>query len=176
MKKLLAMLLVLATLAIFAACTETTTAPKATATPAASTEAEEGFKDVLSFINKDEIYFDVHLTEGLFDKTSIKVGDTVLTKSGKAAYTGNEEIVFEGKSDQDKDVYLVIISLKAGEKAMSDYSTVEASDLPDMISKRIPIHKSGGKDKILVVVTDTKDGYDHNFSEALSDLIKLAIV
>ena len=177
MKKLLALLIALILAASVVACSKSET-PASTAgekEPATEAATEEvGVKDVLSFIEKDEIYFDIHLTEGLFDKTSVKVGDKVLTESGKAPYTGNEEIVFEGKSDKDTDINLIIISLTKGEKAMTDYSIVEASELPEMITKRIPIDKKG-KDKVLVIVTDTKDGYDHSFDSALSDIIKIAL-
>ncbi len=173
MKRLLVLLLALLTLAVFTACSETLT-PVSTTTAGQTEPPEETVKDVLSFLNKDEIYFDVHLSDGIFDKTSIKVGDQTLTSSGKAKYTGSEEIVFEGKSDLDKEIYLVIISVKAGEKAMSDYSVTEASDFPEMISKRIPIHKTN-KEKILVIVTDTKDGYDHSFDSSLSDIIKAVL-
>ena len=177
MKKLLVILLAVVMLASLAACTETV-APESKAPsdaePATPAESESGFTDVLSMINKDEIYFDIHLSDGIFDKTSVKVGDTVLSSSGKAAYTGNETITFEGKSDKDTDIYLVIISLTVGEKAMTDFSTVEASGLPEMIAKRIPIDKSG-KDKVLVIVTDQKDGYDHSFDSALADLVKIAL-
>ena len=178
MKKPLAILLILAMALTFAACSgsdKTDATDSSADTDAASVpETEEEYDDVLSFIGKDEIYFDVHLTDGLYDKTSIKVGDQVLTESGKAKYTGEEEITFEGTSDKDDDVYLVIISLRAGERATSDYSVVEASMLSEMLAQRIPIHKTN-MDKILVIVTDTKDGYDHSFDSALSDLIKAAL-
>ena len=178
MKKLLAILLILAMALTFAACSgsEKSDANGSAADTGAATvpETEQESADVLSFLSKDEIYFDIHLTDGLFDKTSVKVGDQVLTASGKAKYTGDEDIVFEGKSDKDDDVYLVIISLRAGERATSDYSVVEASMLSEMLAQRIPIHKTN-KDKILVIVTDTKDGYDHSFDSALSDLIKAAL-
>lgn len=179
MKKIFVLLLAVLMLASLVACSETV-APESKApseaAPAseAESEAEAGFKDVLSFINKDEIYFDIHLSEGLFDKTSVKVGDTVLVTSGKAAYTGSETITFEGTTDKDTEINLVIVSLTVGEKAMTDYSTVDASHLAEMLSKRIPIDKSG-KDKVLVIVTDTKDGYDHNLDSALTDLVKIAL-
>ena len=178
MKKLLAILLILAMALTFAACSgsEKSDANGSAADTGAATvpETEQESADVLSFLSKDEIYFDIHLTDGLFDKTSVKVGDQVLTASGKAKYTGDEDIVFAGTSDKDDDVYLVIISLRAGERATSDYSVVEASMLSEMLAQRIPIHKTN-KDKILVIVTDTKDGYDHSFDSALSDLIKAAL-
>ncbi|MBQ3935091.1 MAG: hypothetical protein II715_04665 [Clostridia bacterium] len=178
MKKIAILLLAVLMLVSVAACATTPATPAESAAPSAAEPASEAedptAKDVLSFLNKDEIYFDVHLSEGLFDKTSVKVGDTVLVTSGKAAYTGSEAITFEGKSDKDTPVYLVIISLKAGERATSDYTAVDASDLPSMLSARVPIHKTG-KDKILVVITDTKDGYDHNLDSALNDLLKLAL-
>ena len=34
-----------------------------------------------------------------------------------------------------------------------------------MLARKVSIHKTG-KDKILVIVTDTKDGYDHTFDAA----------
>ena len=173
MKKLLVILLAAAMLFCLAACTETLTPESSAPADTPASQPEETSPDVLPFINKDEIYFDIHLSEGLFDKTSIKVGDNVLTSSGKTAYTGNETITFEGTSEKDTTVYLVIISQKAGERATSDYSTPDASHLPEMIKQRIPIHKSG-RDKILVIITDTKE-YDHSFDSALSDLIKLAL-
>ena len=174
MKKLFVLLLALVMLASLVACSETIT-PEPNSSAAPQSEPEETIKDVLSFLAKDEIYFDIHLSDGLFDKTSVKVGDKVLTESGKATYTGSETITFEGKSDKDTTVYLVIIAGNEGEKAASDYSTVEASMLPEMLAQRVPIHKAT-KSKILVVITDTKDGYDHNLDSALVDLIKLAIM
>lgn len=178
MKKLLAILLALAAMMAFAACSETNTIEPASGNndpaPVSSSKPDEGYKDVLSFIEKDEIYFDIHLTEGLFDKTSIRVGDQVLTESGKATYTGNEEIVFEGTSDKDDSIYTMIVSLNVGEKEMSDFSVIEASLFPEMLASRIPIHKPN-KEKILVIITDTKDGYDHTFDSALSDTVKLAL-
>ena len=179
MKKLIALLLALAAVFSLAACSETdvieTSASRVDTGIDSEPESEpETVSDVLSFIGKDEIYFDIHLTEGLFDKTSVKVGDQVLSASGKAAYTGNEDIVFEGTSDKETEIFLIIISLREGERATSDFSIVEASELPYMIAQRIPIHKTN-KDKILVLVTDTKDGYDHSFDPALADMIKIAL-
>ncbi len=43
-----------------------------------------------------------------------------------------------------------------------------------MLARKVSIHKTG-KDKILVIVTDTKDGYDHTFDAALADMIKIAL-
>lgn len=175
MKKLFAIILALVMAVSLAACSETNVpeTPVDTSEPVPASEPD-GAEDVLSFIGKDEIYFDVHLTDGLFDKTSIKVGDKVLTESGKATYTGTEDIVFEGTTDRDDDVYLVILSLKEGERATSDYTIVDASALADMLARKVSIHKTG-KDKILVIVTDTKDGYDHTFDAALADMIKIAL-
>ena len=173
MKKVLVLLLAVMMLASLAACSETITTESKAPSEAQPASEQEGFADVLTMINKDEIYFDIHLSDGIFDKTSVKVGDKVLSSSGKAAYTGSETITFEGKSDKDTDIKLVIISLTVGEKAMTDYSTCEASMLPNMIAQRIPIDKKG-KDKVLVIVTDTNE-YDHSFDAAVSDLIKAAL-
>ena len=178
MKRLLAILLALAALLTFAACTETNTIEPASGNgepvPSSSAEPDEEYEDALSFLGNDEIYFDIHLTQGLFDKTSIRVGDQVLTESGKATYTGDEEIVFEGSSDKDDDVYVMIVSSNKNERATSYFTLVEASLLSELLAKTVPLHKPN-KEKILVIVTDTKDGYDHSFDSALSDTVKLAL-
>lgn len=172
MKKILVILLALVALFSFAACATTTiTYETPTKEPANETEAgEETAKDVLSFIEKDEIYFDIHLSQGYFDKTSVKVGETTLTESGKAAYTGSEDIVFEGTSDKDDDVYVVIVALKVGEKAAVDYTVAEASSLALQLQTRIPIHKAN-RDKVLVIITDTKGDYDKNLNEAIGEIV-----
>ena len=98
----------------------------------------------------------------------------MLTESGKATYTGDEEIVFEGSSDKDDDVYVMIVSSNKNERATSDFTLIKASLLSELLAKRVPLHKPN-KEKILVIVTDTKDGYDHTFDSALSDTVKLAL-
>ena len=40
---------------------------------------------------------------------------------------------------------------------------------------RIGNRSGAGRPNVLVIVTDTKDGYDHNLDSALTDLVKIAL-
>lgn len=101
MKRVFILLLIVSFAAAFSACAGGAPAESegpGTDLSVSAPEVGRSSEDVMPFIGKDEIYFEILLFRGLFDRASVKVGDQELTDSGTVRYTGDEDVSFEGTS------------------------------------------------------------------------------
>ena len=72
-------------------------------------ESEAPATDRLSFLESDEVYFDINLSSGVFDDLKISIGDQELTESGKLKSDGTNKPVVEGTGN-GTDIYVVMYS------------------------------------------------------------------
>ncbi len=175
MKKTIALLLIAVMAAVaLASCTNSkpadtsanTTKAEATTTEPQDTEIVKT-KDDLTFISNGEMYFDINLSEGVYDGLTIKVGDKTVTSSGKVPYTDGTEVTVEGTPSETGTIYLIgrsngIVTYVSNE--------IKATDLARAIG--VMINGVAGE-KTYIMISDKRDGFNHDLNADLTAFLNI---
>ena len=184
MKKIIALILAVLTLASLAACVY----PEETKTQQIASEPVETAKetpddvqpstkippDLLdSFVDSNKIYFDLHITPESIKDFSLTVGEETLTESKQIAFNVGDTIVQNGEPVEGKKFTIYILRQYSDEGSISVehfiHIGVYASKVGDLLAK--VYSRVANSTRVYIAVLETSDGWDHNLSAKLNEYL-----
>ena len=186
MKKTIILLLLTAVMLVsFASCGEETKNDKpAATTPATAQKPQTTEKkdsqpggDVAmldSFVNDNEIYFDIRLSSDAVKDFSLTIGSETITESKKIALNKNDSVVMNGEGQEGKKVYVYKVFRKKGEDRISIENFVNiglrADKLGEILAKTYS--QLASAEKAYVAILDAPDGWNKDLSASLNEYLR----
>lgn len=184
MKKALLFVLACILLAALTACAipEEQPSPQSVAPtstdPAASTSEESAGQKVDTtvldnFVEDNKVYFDLHISSDSIKDFSLTVGSETLKESKQIAFNMNDTIQQNGEPVEGKkfNIYIVRKYETNGSLSIEHFINigVRADKLGDLLARSYA--KLSASTKVYIAVLETVDGWNHDLSPKLNELL-----
>ena len=175
MKKLFPLTAALLLLASCTAPTSSSQAPTSSSTPASSSEApsSSAASVQLDFLQAGEIYIDLNFANGAPEGFAIKMGNAVITETGKYQLSATNTVTIEGEFDKKLNFYSAI-ETASGSTSGSIGQGIDPEGYADYCKKKMDNFNSKfNEGRVYACFSDQDRGWSktlHNVDKIITSL------